>query len=291
MHSCSVVEGDLCDLQLGLESNLMTVWVSAMIIAVILKHHHLRLLIFHSLCCLYFKFFLSFVVPCFCFSEGPTWLQIWSSSWSGQLPSSVKSTMTQEGQALPSPTPPENPVEPNTNAATATADPPAETHKTDEDKLEAGAKDELEERKEEEEIREGDEGAQGETHREEEGSAEVKDEGGEELKEERVGSTGDEHQRTEGEAEGETEGTRGEGCINVEVSSAGEEASHEAEEMKEEEEPKENEEMKPFTEEEGTNSQQAGRLVYTIIFTLHKINVAINRVNNLCPTVTHHMSC
>ncbi|XP_047441266.1 PH and SEC7 domain-containing protein 2 isoform X2 [Mugil cephalus] len=172
--------------------------------------------------------------------------------------------MTQEGQALPSPTPPENPVEPNTNTTTAaTTDPPSETHhKADEDKLEAGAKDELEEGKQEEEIRERDEGAQGEAHREGEGRVEVDDDGGEgELKEERVGSTGDEHQRTEGEAEGETDGTTGEGCINVEVSSAGEEAA----EMKEEEEAKENEDMKPFTaeeeeEEEGTNSQQAGRL-------------------------------
>ncbi|XP_049441515.1 PH and SEC7 domain-containing protein 2 isoform X1 [Epinephelus fuscoguttatus] len=163
--------------------------------------------------------------------------------------------MTQEGQALPSPNPPESPVEPNTATNTSTtADPPTETHsQAEQDKQGAGAKDEREEGKQQEEIREGEEVARGETHREGEGKEEVKDEGGEgELKEERV--------QTDGGAEGEREGTVGEACINVEVTEE-EEASHEAEGMKEEEEGKEDEEMQLSTvEEEATHPQQAGRL-------------------------------
>ncbi|GAA6224264.1 PH and SEC7 domain-containing protein 2 isoform X2 [Lates japonicus] len=167
--------------------------------------------------------------------------------------------MTQEGQALPSPTPPENPVEPNTTT-TATTDPPTETHdQVEQDKLGAGATDETEEGKQQEEIRKADEEAQGETHGEGEGMAEVKDTKGEsELKEEKVDGSGDGEQ-TDGGAEGGVAGTRGEGCINVEVSSTGEEATHEVEEMKEEEEGRENEEMQPSTEE-ATHPQQAGRL-------------------------------
>ncbi|KAM9356609.1 PH and SEC7 domain-containing protein 2 [Symphorus nematophorus] len=156
--------------------------------------------------------------------------------------------MTQEGQALPSPTPPENPAESNTATTTSsTPDPPTETqNQAEQDKLGAGVKDELEEGKQQEEIREGEEEAQGE------------DEGGEgELKEERV--DGDEDQQTDGRVEGEREGTRGEGCMNVEVSSAGE-ATHEVEGMKEEEEEKENEEIQPPTEEAATHPQEAGRL-------------------------------
>ncbi|XP_054452974.1 PH and SEC7 domain-containing protein 2 isoform X1 [Anoplopoma fimbria] len=158
--------------------------------------------------------------------------------------------MTQEGQALPSPTPSESPAEPNTTTNTTTTDPPAETHS----QAELGAKDDREEGKQQEEIREGEEQeAQGETQREGEGREEVKDEGGEgELKEERVDGDRD--------TDGEREGTRGEGRTNVEVSSAGEEATHEEEGMKEEEEGKENEEMQPSTEEEDTHSEQAGRL-------------------------------
>ncbi|CAI5651459.1 PH and SEC7 domain-containing protein 2 isoform X1 [Oreochromis niloticus] len=164
--------------------------------------------------------------------------------------------MTQEGQALPSPTPPENPVEPSTSTTT---DPPKETHdKTDEDKVDAGAKDETEEGKQEEDVRESEEG---ETQREVEGMVEVEGNRREgELKEECEDGAGDEHQLTEGEAEGEREGTKGGGCINMEESLTGEETTHEAEEMKEEEEGKENEEIHPCTEEEATNSQQAGRL-------------------------------
>uniref|UniRef100_A0A3B4YI55 Pleckstrin and Sec7 domain containing 2 n=1 Tax=Seriola lalandi dorsalis TaxID=1841481 RepID=A0A3B4YI55_SERLL len=74
---------------------------------------------------------------------------------------SVKSTMTQEGQALPSPTPPENPVE--SNISSTTTDPPTETHnQAEQDKLGAGVADEIEEGKQLEEIKEGDEEAQGE---------------------------------------------------------------------------------------------------------------------------------
>ncbi|XP_034740026.1 PH and SEC7 domain-containing protein 2 [Etheostoma cragini] len=167
--------------------------------------------------------------------------------------------MTQEGQALPSPTPPESPVEPNT----AATDPPAETHsQAEQDRLGAGAKDEIEEGTQQEEIREGEEEAHGETHREGEGREEVKDEGEEgKLKEERVDCTGNEDRQTDEGAEGEREGTRAEGCINVEVSSTGEEATHEVEGMKEEEEEgKEKKGTQPATEEEATHSQQAGRL-------------------------------
>ncbi len=150
-------------------------------------------------------------------------------------------------------------MEPST---ATTIDPPAETHnQAEQDKLGAGAKDEIEEGKQQEDIREGEEEAQGENHGEGEGKGEVKDEGGEgELKEERVDGTGD--QQTDGGAEGESEGTREEGCIDVEVSSAGEDATHEAEGMKEEEKGKGNEEMQPSTEEEATHPQQARRLVH-----------------------------
>ncbi|XP_062282264.1 PH and SEC7 domain-containing protein 2 [Scomber scombrus] len=167
--------------------------------------------------------------------------------------------MTHEGQALPSPTPPESPVEPNTTSA-STTDPPADSHnQAEQDKTGAGAKDEIaiEEGKQQAEIREGEEEEQGDI----EGRAEIKDEGGKgESKEKKVGSVGDEDQQTDGGAGGEREGMREEGCRNVEVSSTGEEEAHAAEEMKEEEEGKENEEMQPCTEEEATHPQQAGRL-------------------------------
>ncbi|XP_042275274.1 PH and SEC7 domain-containing protein 2 isoform X2 [Thunnus maccoyii] len=169
--------------------------------------------------------------------------------------------MTQEGQALPSPTPPESPVEPNATTA-STTDPPTENHnQAEQDKPGAGTKDEIEEGKQQAEIREGEEEAQGETHGDIEGRAEIKDEGGEsELKEEKVDSRGDEDQQTDGGAEGEREGRREEGCRGVEVSSTGEEEAHAAEEMKEEEEGKQNEGMQPCTEEEATHPQPAGRL-------------------------------
>lgn len=169
--------------------------------------------------------------------------------------------MTQEGQALPSPTPPENPVEPNTT--TTATDLPTETYnQTEQDKLGATVKDEIEEGKQQEEIREGEEKARGEVHGEGNGKAEVEEAGGEgELQEEKVDSSGDVDQKTDGGAEGEREGMREEGCINVDVSSVGEEATHEVEEMKEKEEEKENEEMQP-TEKEATHYPQAEGLVY-----------------------------
>ncbi|KAM7418122.1 hypothetical protein PAMA_017658 [Pampus argenteus] len=152
--------------------------------------------------------------------------------------------MTQEGQALPSPTPPESPVEPNT----ATTDPPTESHsQAEQDKLGAGVKDKKEEGKQQAEIREGEE----ETQR-----AEIKDEGGEgELKEESVDSTGDEDQQTDGGGEGEEEGG-----TNVGVSSTGEEETPAAEKIKEEEEGKEKDDMQPCTEEEASHPKPAGRL-------------------------------
>ncbi|KAM9310262.1 PH and SEC7 domain-containing protein 2 [Pholidichthys leucotaenia] len=172
--------------------------------------------------------------------------------------------MTQEGQALPSPTPPENPVEPSTTSNTTTAEPPTETYsKADEDRLEAGAKDTIEEGiREEEEVRDREEGAQGEANTEGEGRVEVKGEGEEgDLKEEREDGTAGEHQQTEREVEGKMEGTRGQGCINMETRLSGELVVCEVEEMKEEEEVgKENEEMQPSTDVEETNPQQADRL-------------------------------
>uniref|UniRef100_A0A3P8SID2 Pleckstrin and Sec7 domain containing 2 n=1 Tax=Amphiprion percula TaxID=161767 RepID=A0A3P8SID2_AMPPE len=85
--------------------------------------------------------------------------------------------MTQEGQDLPSATPPENPVEPNTTAETQ--------NKADEDKLEARAKQEID--KQEDEIREGEDGGQAETQREGDGRAEVEGEVEDEAAEEDEG--------------------------------------------------------------------------------------------------------
>ncbi|CAN9514715.1 unnamed protein product [Ophioblennius macclurei] len=175
--------------------------------------------------------------------------------------------MTQEGQALPSPTPPETPVEAGTaGGATGGADPPSQRHsKADEEQLEAGAN-ELDKGKAEEEIRERAEGAQGEEEEEEEeeetaadqedGRGEAKDEGrGGESTEERV----EEHQQAEGEAEG---GSREDGCLNAEVCSTGEKGEDMKEEEEVEEEGRGNEEVQEAAEEEEeeTKSQQAGRL-------------------------------
>uniref|UniRef100_UPI0037E75456 PH and SEC7 domain-containing protein 2 isoform X1 n=1 Tax=Semicossyphus pulcher TaxID=241346 RepID=UPI0037E75456 len=164
--------------------------------------------------------------------------------------------MTQEGQALPSPTPPENPVE-----ADSAADPLTETNiQAELDKLGAGAVNEIEEGKQQVETTEGEKDAQGETNGEGEGREDVKDEGGEgELKEERIDGTGEEDPQTDGETEAGREGMRGEGCVSMQVSSSVE-GGHEAEGMKEEEEGKENEVMQLSTEEEATHPQQAGRL-------------------------------
>ncbi|XP_027864591.1 PH and SEC7 domain-containing protein 2 isoform X1 [Xiphophorus couchianus] len=124
--------------------------------------------------------------------------------------------MTQEGQALPSPTPPENTTEPDTTATTT--DPPAETHsEAVEDRPEAVERDSTEERRQEEEsIGREEEEAQSEG----EGRAEGKDEGEEEeLNKEEEGSTEEEHHRSKREEDekgdnedmqlsAETEGTK-----------------------------------------------------------------------------------
>ncbi|KAM4555469.1 PH and SEC7 domain-containing protein 2 isoform 1-T1 [Odontesthes bonariensis] len=136
--------------------------------------------------------------------------------------------MTQEGQALPSPTAPENPVEPNTTAT----EPPTETHnEAAEERPEDRAKDMTEEGKQEEEIRGGEEVAQEEAHTGE-GRAEVKDEVEEELKKERADSGEGEDQHAKGGAE----------------------------DIKEDKEGKENEDVQSSAGEEETNPQQAGRL-------------------------------
>lgn len=141
--------------------------------------------------------------------------------------------MTQEGQALPSPTPPENPVEPS--ATTTGAELPAETYsEAVEDRPEGSANDKTEEGKQEEDIGGREEVEQQDTHREGNGWVKVKNESGEsELKREGVDCTGEEHEHTK----------------------------REAEEMKQEEEGKENEDMQSSTEAETSNSQHAGRLV------------------------------
>ncbi|XP_060904824.1 PH and SEC7 domain-containing protein 2 isoform X1 [Labrus mixtus] len=165
--------------------------------------------------------------------------------------------MTQEGQALPSPTPPENPV--NAESATFT-DTLAETqNKAEQEKQGAGAVNEVEEGKQQVETREGEEEAQWETTGEGEGK--VKDEEGEgELEEARLDNSGDEDPQTAGGLEGEEEGMGGKGCVEVmEVSSPGEEVGHEEERMKEEEEGKKDEEMLLSTEE-ANPPKQAGRL-------------------------------
>ncbi|KAG7518472.1 PH and SEC7 domain-containing protein 2 isoform X1 [Solea senegalensis] len=155
--------------------------------------------------------------------------------------------MTQEGQDLPSPTPPENQAEASTST-TASSDSPTETHRY---KLGVTVKDDTEEGKLQDEIREGDDEAQGETCGDGEGSAT----GGElEMKKERVGGSGDEAQQADEGVKGESDGTRGEGCMNPEVEEG---ATHV--EMKEEEEGKENEEMLQSTEAI-THPQPAGRL-------------------------------
>ncbi|XP_013881494.1 PH and SEC7 domain-containing protein 2 [Austrofundulus limnaeus] len=101
--------------------------------------------------------------------------------------------MTQEGQALPSSTPPENPPEPSTTSSTA--DPPADTHgDANEDRPEAQEQEDAEEEKQEKQIKGEEEG----TRRDGEENG-VKDEGGEgELLK---GSTEEEHEQTKGEEE------------------------------------------------------------------------------------------
>ncbi|XP_008418058.1 PH and SEC7 domain-containing protein 2 [Poecilia reticulata] len=126
--------------------------------------------------------------------------------------------MTQEGQALPSPTPPENTSEPDTTATTT--DPPAETHsEAAEDRPEAAERDSTEERQQEEES----------IGREEE---EAKSEG-------------------EGRAEGRDEGEEEE--LNKEEEGSAEEKHHQS--KREEEEKRDNEDMQLSAEMEGTKPQ------------------------------------
>ncbi|XP_034546798.1 PH and SEC7 domain-containing protein 2 [Notolabrus celidotus] len=164
--------------------------------------------------------------------------------------------MTQEGQTLPSPPPPENPEEAET-AAVISSDPLAETHKLAKHETQEAEKlDDTEEVEQPAKTREGEKEVEKDTNGEGEGREEVKVKAGEdELEEKRV----DEDPLTAGEAEGEREGMSEEGCMNTEVSSSGEEVGRE-EEMKENEEGKKNEEIQPSAEEEATQSQQARRL-------------------------------
>ncbi|XP_047209528.1 PH and SEC7 domain-containing protein 2 isoform X2 [Girardinichthys multiradiatus] len=130
--------------------------------------------------------------------------------------------MTQEGQALSSPTPPENTLEPST--ATTSTEPPAETHnEAVEDRPEAVERDNTEEGKQEEETIGREVTAQSEG----EGRAEGKDEGGEgELNKEGEGPTEEQHQHSK----------------------------------REEEEKKDNEDMQLSAENEASNLQPTGRL-------------------------------
>lgn len=178
--------------------------------------------------------------------------------------------MTQEGQALPSPSHPENPVEPNT--AAATTDPSVETqrHSQADTQLVARSSEDQEEAKQQQEEKEKSRGGEEEeVHGE--GDRRGSDEGGEGDVEEKLDCTGGKNQQTEVQVKGESEGTRGDGCADVVVisTSMGEEATHgEVEKMEgeeeqaEEEEGKDNEERHPPAED----PQQAERWVYYIIF-------------------------
>ncbi|XP_054890313.1 PH and SEC7 domain-containing protein 2 isoform X2 [Poeciliopsis prolifica] len=138
--------------------------------------------------------------------------------------------MTQEGQALPSPTPPENTSEPDATATTT--DPPGEANiEAVEDRPDAVERDSTEERQQEEESirREGEE-AQSEG----EGRAEGEDEGEEEeLNKEEEGSAEEQHHWSKREEE---------------------------EEEEEEEEKRDNEDMQLSAETEGTKPQPTERL-------------------------------
>uniref|UniRef100_A0A3Q2XSL7 Pleckstrin and Sec7 domain containing 2 n=1 Tax=Hippocampus comes TaxID=109280 RepID=A0A3Q2XSL7_HIPCM len=93
-----------------------------------------------------------------------------------QLHPDVKSNMTQEGEALPSPTPSENPAEPSLS----TSDLPAEAlNQTGQDKPGTEVKRDIEERKEDVSSQ-GSAGTQREEHCNVEGRAKIKKEGGEE---------------------------------------------------------------------------------------------------------------
>lgn len=178
--------------------------------------------------------------------------------------------MTQEGQALPSPTPPENPAEPIT--AAATTDPPAETHchLQPNTQLVARASEDLEEAKQQQQQQE-EERPEGEEEAHRGGEERASDEGGEgDVEEKKLDSASGENQQTGVRVEGESEGTRGDGCADMVVisTSMGEGAALiEVEKMdggeeEEKEEGKDNEERHPPAED----PQQAERWVHCIIF-------------------------
>nr|XP_057918839.1 PH and SEC7 domain-containing protein 2 [Doryrhamphus excisus] len=170
--------------------------------------------------------------------------KLWSSSLTRVHKSKVKSNMTQEGQALPSPTPPENPAEPITTSGNF---PKEAQNQAEQDN--PGSED-LEEGKQEGNISKEEEEAQGEADCNVEGRPEIKKEGGEVVH----------HHQTDEQEEEERDAANGNGCRNDEVRSTEEEETHAADVMKEEEEGKENEEMQPQTEEKAAQPQQAGRL-------------------------------
>ncbi|CAJ1058344.1 PH and SEC7 domain-containing protein 2 [Xyrichtys novacula] len=165
--------------------------------------------------------------------------------------------MTQEGQALPSPTQLENPEEVCT-ATDISTDPLTETDDQEKpEKQGTEALNETEEEKQHVETGEGENKAEEETSGEGEGREEGEVTAGEgELEEGRCDGTGDEDPKTAGEADGER--MREEGCMELEVTSSGEEAGHE--EMKDDEEEKNDEEKQPSTEEEASHPQHTGGL-------------------------------
>lgn len=172
----------------------------------------------------------------------------------GQLHPDVKSNMTQEGQALPSPTPSENPAEPSLS----TSDLPAEAlNQTGQDKPGTEVKQDIEWRKEDGSSQ-GSVGTQREEHCNVEGRAKIKKEGGEEdLKASAVV-----HDQPTDEGEGEKrDAASGDECRNDEGSSTREKERHAEDEMREDKEEGKGEEMQPQTEDGATRPQQDGRLV------------------------------
>ncbi|XP_077465855.1 PH and SEC7 domain-containing protein 2-like [Stigmatopora argus] len=155
--------------------------------------------------------------------------------------------MTQEGQALPSPTPSENTTEP----VSTTNELPAEAlNRGEQDNPSEEGKKDIEERKEEEKGEE-------DTRCHADGGADIKRAGGEGDLDE----SADVHdQQTDRGEEEECDASNGDECRKDEVSSTGEEETHAADEMKEDQEGGSNEEMQPYTEDEATGLQQAGRL-------------------------------
>ncbi|KAM9834366.1 PH and SEC7 domain-containing protein 2 [Syngnathus typhle] len=161
--------------------------------------------------------------------------------------------MTQEGQALPWPTPSENPAEhyPSiNNLLTETL------NQTGLDKAGVEVKRHTEWGREEE-ISEGGEGTQREAHGNAEERAEIKREEGEDLKE----SAKVRNQPTDGGEEEERDAANGDECRNDETSSTREEVAHAGDEMRGDEEGANHDGMQLHTEDQTTQPQQAGRLV------------------------------